>query len=52
MIMKIKGLGRVLLGVWLIAQGLLPFLSFRLPNQGFLLAILAVVAGILIILER
>jgi hypothetical protein len=52
MIMKIKGLGRMLLGIWLIAQGLLPILTIRLPNQGFLLAILAVAAGILIILER
>lgn len=50
--MKVKGLGRVLLGVWLIAQGLLPFLMFRLPNQGFLLAMLALAAGILIIMDR
>jgi hypothetical protein len=49
---KMKGLGRVLLGVWLIAQGLLPFLTIRIPNQGFLLAILALVAGILIIIDR
>lgn len=50
--MKSKGLGRVLLGIWLIAQGLLPFLNIRIPNQGMLLAILALVAGIFIIIER
>ncbi len=50
--MKVKGLGRVLLGVWLIAQGLLPFLTIRIPNQSFLLAMLALAAGIFIIMDR
>jgi hypothetical protein len=50
--MKIKGLGRFLLGLWLIVQGLLPFLNIRIPNQGFLLAVLALAAGLLIIVDR
>ena len=50
--MKTKGLGRLLLGIWLIANGLLPFLTIRIPNQGVILAILAVAAGILIIVDR
>lgn len=50
--MKLKGLGKLLLGIWLIAQGILPFLEISIPNQNSLLAILAIVAGILIIVER
>ncbi|HOL17105.1 MAG TPA: hypothetical protein PLY40_02320 [Bacillota bacterium] len=50
--MKLKGLGRVLLGIWLIAQGLLPYLTIRIPNQGFILSMVALLAGILIILDR
>jgi hypothetical protein len=49
---KLKGLGKLLLGIWLIATGLLPYLNINIPNQGFIMAILAVVAGILIIVER
>ena len=50
--MKLKGLGKILLGIWLIANGLLPYINIKIPNQGFILAILAIVAGILIIVER
>lgn len=47
-----KGLGKVLLGIWLIITGIQPFINFAIPSQSELMAILALVAGILIILER
>ena len=50
--MRLKGLGRVLLAIWLIAQGLLPLLAVNIPNQDMILAILAIAAGILILVER
>jgi hypothetical protein len=49
---KRKGLGGVLLGVWLIAKGLLPYLTLTIPYQETILSALAVAAGILIIIER
>jgi hypothetical protein len=47
-------LGMVLLGIWLILFGLLTnsFLSISFSHSGDLLAILAVVAGILLLLGR
>lgn len=47
-----KGLGMLLLGIWLVIQGLLPLLRFSIPGQSILLPILALVAGVLIILDR
>jgi len=49
---KRKGLGGLLLGVWLIAKGLLPYLTLNIPYQETILSALAVAAGILIIIER
>ena len=48
-----KKLGTILLAAWLIAAGvmiLIPALSF--PGSGNVLAILAIAAGILILLDR
>ncbi len=50
--MKRNRLGRILLGVWLIAGGLLPYLTITIPHREAILSILAVVSGVLIILER
>ena len=47
-----KNLGLLLLAVWLILTGLLPFLRVTIPHSGTLLPLLAVGAGILILLER
>lgn len=48
-----RNLGMLLLGLWLILTGLLPFLNVRLSSTVTTgLAILAIVAGILIILRR
>jgi hypothetical protein len=43
----------LLLGIWLILTGLIPLLSVRLsPTMSTALAVLAIVAGILILLRR
>jgi len=48
-----KNLGMVLLGVWLILTGLLPLLSVRIsPTVITVLAVLAIAAGVLILLRR
>jgi hypothetical protein len=47
-----KSLGMLLLGVWLIVSGLLTALSVGNPIVHVLLALLAIAAGVFIILGR
>lgn len=47
-----KNLGMLLLAVWLIITGLLPFIDISFANMGAILSILAVAAGCLILLGR
>jgi hypothetical protein len=48
-----KNLGLLLLGIWLIVNGLLPLLNMRLSSTVTTgLAVLGIVAGILILLRR
>ena len=49
-----KNLGKPLLAVWLILYGLLmaPFLGFGFAHSGDLLAVLAIVVGVLLLMER
>jgi len=47
-----KSLGILLLGVWLILKGLLPFMYVSIPHFAFLTDGLAIVAGIFIMLRR
>lgn len=48
-----RNLGMLLLGIWLILTGLLPLLDMKLsPTVAMVLAVLAIVAGILILLRR
>ena len=48
-----RNLGMILLGVWLILTGLLPLTDIRLsPTVTTALAVLAIAAGILILLKR
>jgi hypothetical protein len=48
-----RNLGMLLLGLWLILTGLLPLLNIRLPSTMTTgLAVLAIIAGILILLRR
>lgn len=46
-----KDLGMVLLAIWLILTGLLPLLNISFPASGVILAILAIAAGVLILLQ-
>ena len=47
-----SNIGVLLLCVWLIATGLLALLSVGFPGSGAILAVLAIVAGVLILLKR
>jgi hypothetical protein len=48
-----RNLGMILLGLWLILTGLLPLLSIRVsPTVTTGLAVLAIAAGLLILLKR
>ena len=47
-----KNLGMLLLGIWLIATGLLQVVAIHVPAIGPILALLAIAAGILILVGR
>jgi hypothetical protein len=47
-----KNLGMLLLGVWLILGGLLPIIGLSFPGAGTVMAILAIAAGVLILMGR
>ncbi len=47
-----KSVGVFILGVWLILKGLTPFIYVHIPYFAVLIDILAVVAGILILLRK
>jgi hypothetical protein len=46
-----QNLGVILLAIWLIVTGLLALLNANFPGDSFVLALLAVAAGILILLK-
>jgi len=47
-----KNTGMLLLGIWLILTGLIPLLQLGFAGLGTLMAILALAAGVLILLGR
>ena len=47
-----KNLGMLLLGIWLTATGLLQVVSIQIPAIGTILALLAIIAGVLILMGR
>lgn len=47
-----KNLGMLLLGIWLIVSGLLQVVSIPIAGLGPILALLAIAAGVLILLGR
>ncbi len=47
-----RNLGILLLAIWLIAMGLIALLGLHIPSAGLILAILAIAAGVLILLHR
>jgi len=47
-----KNLGMSLLGIWLIATGLIPLLNISFSGLGTLMAIIAIAAGALLLAGR
>lgn len=47
-----KNLGMILLAIWLILTGLIELLKFSFTGLGIIMAILAVAAGVLILMRR
>ncbi len=47
-----RRLGFLLLGIWLIVTGLIPLIHLNISGLGTIMAILAIAAGLLILLER
>lgn len=45
-------LGMLLLGIWLILKGLIPLLHLSFSGLGTLMTLLAIAAGLLIVLRR
>jgi hypothetical protein len=45
-------IGMILLGIWLLARGLLPLVDFSFQGIGLLMNVLAIATGVLILLER
>ncbi len=49
---RTKNWGFLVLAIWLILTGVLPLLRISFPGEGTLLELLAIVAGILILVNR
>jgi hypothetical protein len=47
-----KKVGMLLLGIWLILNGLISFMNLGFSGLGTLMALLALAAGVLILLDR
>lgn len=47
-----KNVGMLLLGIWLIATGLIPLLNLGFSGLGTVMAVVAIAAGALIIVGR
>ena len=47
-----KNLGMLLLAIWLIVTGLTQVVSIPIPSIGIIQAILAITAGVLLLLSR
>lgn len=47
-----RGVGTLLLGIWLILQGLISLAGIDFPYQGVIMGLLALIAGILLLVGR
>jgi hypothetical protein len=47
-----RSLGFQILGVWLVAQGIMGLVPILLPGLGVVMALLALVSGLLILVAR
>ena len=50
--LMIKQLGRILLGTWLVLMGLIRLVDFSFKGLATVMGLLAITAGVLIILDR
>lgn len=50
--LKTRGLGMILLSVWLILTGLFSLLSVHFAQQGTVMDILAIAAGVFLLMGR
>ncbi len=50
--MRGRDLGFLLLAIWLIATGLITILNLSFTGMGIVMAVLAIAAGVLILLRR
>lgn len=50
--MRIKDLGMFLLSIWLILTGLIAILHFRFTGEDIVMAVIAIAAGILLLIRR
>ncbi len=44
--------GNILLGIWLLATGLIPLLHIRFSGMSVVLAVLAIAAGVVLLIRR
>jgi hypothetical protein len=49
---RTRNVGLLLLGIWLIVTGLLPFVSLPIPSLSTILSLLAIAAGVFILMNR
>lgn len=42
----------ILLGIWLLANGLMPLLNIRFSGSGVVLAVLSIAAGVVLLIRR
>ena len=47
-----RNIGMLLLAIWLIVTGALPLIRIEIPSSGLVLSLLAIAAGILILIGR
>ena len=47
-----SNLGMLLLGIWLVLFGALPLLNISFQGQGTIMSVLAIVAGVLILMNK
>ena len=47
-----RNLGTLLLGIWLVLTGLIPLLSLSIAGLGTIMAILAITAGVLLVIGK
>jgi hypothetical protein len=47
-----KSLGMLLLGIWLVLNGIFQLVNIAIPESGTIMALLALAAGVLILLGK